>query len=208
MSSRLLLITDLLTYVSKENEDIPLTPSMLICGRNVCIAPPLNDLVTDDPEFVPASELREQYSKLSVAMRKFESSWQNDYLTSLRGRRYNSSSVRLPELKVGDFVYVDLETHLEKGHRSLLVLGRVVRLLPSADKIVRSVEVLVSGKNYTRPISKLIPLELEGPVREEESETEVEVQSTREMAASVRPKRQAAMRADLERQDLIREGAL
>ena len=193
-----------LTYLSQERESEALTPSMLLHGRNICISPPLNDLVSSDPDFVGPSELRQQYARLSAVISKFENSWKRDYLVSLRERHYNSRGKPSQRLKVGDLVMVDLEDHLGKGHRSLLSMGKVTKLFPASDHIVRTVEVFVSGKYYVRPISKLVLLELEEP------QEGLETTSLQEAvpASPPRKRREAAIKCDAHRKSLLAEGSL
>ena len=191
-----------LTYLSQDRENEALTPSLLLYGRNIHISPPLNDLVSNDPDFVGPSELREQYARLSTAIQKFEHSWQKDYLVSLRERHYNSRSEVSQHLKEGDLVMVDLEDHLGRGHRSLLSLGRIHKLLPASDGIVRSVEVKTAGRAYIRPITKLIHLEM--------SQDEAVKLPTTEIGppTPVRPKREAARRCDAARKQLVASEAI
>ena len=55
-----------------------------------------------------------------------------------------------------DDVVLELDEDLPRGVWRLM---RVTRVIPSADGLVRSVEVINSiGKTYLRPISKLIPI--------------------------------------------------
>ena len=191
-----------LTYLSQDRENEALTPSLLLYGRNIHISPPLNDLVSNDPDFVSPSELREQYARLSTAIQKFEHSWQKDYLVSLRERHYNSRSEVSQHLKEGDLVMVDLEDHLGRGHRSLLSLGRIHKLLPASDGIVRSVEVKTAGRAYIRPITKLIHLEM--------SQDEAVKLPLKEIGlpTPVRPKREAARRCDAARKQLVASEAI
>ena len=195
-----------LTYLSQERESEALTPSLLLYGRNICISPPLNDLMLSDPDFVGPSELREQYAYLSSVISKFENSFQKDYLVSLRERHYNSRGEPSLNLKVGDIVMVDLEDHIGKGHRSLLSMGKITKLLPTSDNVVRTVEVFVSGKYYVRPIAKLVHLELDEPT--EGLETTSLQKETIVTAFPPRKKRGAAMRCDANRKLLVEEGSL
>ncbi|XP_064087332.1 uncharacterized protein LOC135201985 [Macrobrachium nipponense] len=187
-----------LTYLSSDRDCEALTPSMLLYGRNVCISP-LNNLATDDPDFMSSSDLRAQYFRLSSVLRKFENSWKRDYLVSLRERHNNSSNNLSANVKVGDIVMVDLEDHLGKGYRSLLSLGKVTQLFPSSDGVIRSVEVRVNNKLYMRSITKLVLLEL--PEREFNSVVTQEPDSV--PLNGTRPRCAAAIRCDQERKDLI-----
>ena len=198
-----------LTYVSSERDSEVLTPSLLLYGRNRCISPPLNDLASTDPDFVGPSELREQYARLSKVLKKFENIWKRDYIVSLRERHYNSSDVNLPTFKVGDLVMVDLEDHLEKGYRSLLSLGKITKLFPTSDNIIRSVEVNVNGHLYMRPLNKFIKLELHDDCIHDQGQPQViEADPIPPVPTHVRPRRAAAVRCDVERKSLISQDAL
>ena len=192
-----------LTYVSQDRDSEALTPSMLLYGRNVLISPPLNDLVYRDPDFVSASDLRDQYARLSSVIQKYEHSWCKDYLVSLRERHYNSRDEISQRLRVGDIVMVDLEDHLDKGHRSLLTIGKVTQLHPSSDSIVRTVEVLVSGKLYVRPISKLVYLELDQPKENEPTGASLPVDIACMPHSPPRKRRGAAIKCDAQRKELL-----
>ena len=64
-------------------------------------------------------------------------------------------SVERENLKEDDVV-MELDENLPRGAWRLL---RVVRVIPSADGLVRSCEVINAvGKTYLRPISRLIPI--------------------------------------------------
>ena len=72
-----------LTYQSAESRDQPLTPSQLLCGRDISIVPPLLQPDTDDSDN-ESRELRHQYYLVSNALDKFRRRWSSEYLTSLR----------------------------------------------------------------------------------------------------------------------------
>lgn len=55
--------------------------------------------------------------------------------------------------------------------RALWLIGRVVRTFPGADGQVRSVEVQVKGRLYTRPVTRLITL----PEIADENDTNVKL---------------------------------
>ena len=192
-----------LTYISQERDSEALTPSMLLYGRNILISPPLNDLMYGDPDYVCASDLREQYARLSSVIQKYEHSWCRDYLLSLRERHYNSRDEISQRLRVGDIVMVDLEDHLNKGHRSLLTIGKITQLYTSSDNVVRTVEILASGRLYIRPISKLIYLELSQPGEHKLAGTPPNDDLAGTSNTLPRKRRRAAIRCDAERKELL-----
>ena len=70
-----------LTYMSESIEDEALTPNHLVYGRNIVIAPPLNDFMDDVP-YLESDALRAEYTRLSSVLRRFEKMWVESYLTS------------------------------------------------------------------------------------------------------------------------------
>ena len=82
-----------LTYQSTESRDQPLTPSQLLCGRDISIMLPLLQPDTDDSDN-ESRELRHQYYLISNALDKFRRHWSSEYLTFLRAKPHASSQAR------------------------------------------------------------------------------------------------------------------
>ena len=88
--------------------------------------------------------------------------WKREYLTSLR-ERCNANKKQLRKLpKLGDIVTI----YNDKTSRQRWKLGKIVRLLPGKDNLVRAAELRTvdnSGKSIIvkRPIQHLIPLEVD-----------------------------------------------
>ncbi len=59
------------------------------------------------------------------------------------------------EERVGDLV-LEIDPNTDSGNWSLAVIKEV---LPSNDGLVRKVIITTNGKDYTRPITRLAPLE-------------------------------------------------
>ena len=146
-----------LTYQSTESCDQPLTPSQLLCGRNISIMPPLLQPDTDDLDN-ESRELRHQYYLISNALDKFRRRWFSEYLTSLREKHLTLCS-RSPmhHLKPGSLVMVKHENL----HRYDWPLGKVLRVFPDPQGIIRTVEVEDGGKMSLRSVTFLVPLELD-----------------------------------------------
>ncbi|XP_066982204.1 uncharacterized protein [Macrobrachium rosenbergii] len=121
-----------LTYLSEDSMEC-LTPAHLIFGRSVCLSPPLNILASDEIPYAENLDLRNQYARLSSVLCKFEKLWNSDYLTALRERHYSSVNNCECPFKEGDIVLVDLGTS-----RKWWPLGRIQKLIPSTDGVVRS----------------------------------------------------------------------
>ncbi|XP_064085323.1 uncharacterized protein LOC135200647 [Macrobrachium nipponense] len=148
-----------LTYVNEDNADIALTPAILLYGRAITMAPPLNKFV--DVPFNENVELRENYARLCETIRKFEKLWLLDYLTSLRERHRNTESSNICPLSIGDLVLI------VNGNckRHKYPLGIIEKLHAGPDNVIRTVEIKTASGNFTRPLNHVIPLECN--VREE-----------------------------------------
>ena len=149
-----------LTYQSDSTRDVPLTPSQLAWGRDLTLMPPL--LQPGDPldEDYDAKATRAQYELLSNALERFRKRWHSEYLLSLR-EKHNNVCAEDPthHLSVGQFVMV----RHENIHRIEWSLGVITAVYPDARGIIRTAEVEECGKRSRRPISYLVPLELDCP---------------------------------------------
>ena len=146
-----------LTYQSTESYDQPLTPSQLLCGRDISIMPPLLQPNTDDSDN-ESRELRHQYYLISNALDKFRRRWSSEYLTSLREKHLNLCAQRpTHHLKPDSLVMIKHENL----HRYEWPLGKVLRVFPDPQGIFWTVEVEEGGKVSFRSVIYLVPLELD-----------------------------------------------
>ena len=147
-----------LTYQSDSTRDVPLSPSQLAWGRDLTLMPPL--LQPGDPldEDYDAKATRAQYELLSNALERFRKRWHSEYLLSLR-EKHNNVCAEDPthHLSVGQLVMV----RHENIHRIEWPLGVITAVYPDARGIIRTAEVEECGKRSRRPISYLVPLELD-----------------------------------------------
>ena len=145
-----------LSYVGEEEE--PLTPSMLLHGRNVTLLPPVYQ--QDDPDFNSTStekQLYQRYKQISDSLRHFEKRWKNEYLLALRDRHKNLlQKQQNHQLEVGDIVILQVDDK----HRLDWPLARITKLLPDAQGVVRSVQLFMEGEYYIRPTHRLVPMEI------------------------------------------------
>ena len=120
--------------------------------------PPL--LQPGDPldEDFDAKATRAQYELLSNALERFRKRWHSEYLLSLR-EKHNNVCAEDPthHLSVGQLVMV----RHENVHRIEWPLGVITAVYPDARGIIRTAEVEECGKRSRRPISYLVPLELD-----------------------------------------------
>ena len=136
-----------LTYQSSnENDIIPLTPNHFLHG-----------LVGDNfaPEIDNAETLLGRWKRLQEVIKsfwkRFMREWVPNQVPRKKWQQLNS------DLKNGDVVLVvDPDTI-----RGKWPLGRITNTFPSRDNRIRKVEVLIGGKRYLRPISRICLLKIE-----------------------------------------------
>lgn len=180
-----------LTYVNDNiNEPEVLTPNHLLQGSPIDLIPTVLDTSKiKDPDFylaqghLKSEHLKERFNHINKVLKQWNKIWHDDYLTSLR--EYHSgkkSSLSSQILKEGDIVLINCE-----GARSSWPLGKIVKLHPDKNGILRLVTVLSKGITSFRTIEKLIPLEIcEESVRE--TSCDMPKRSSRRAAAEAQTK--------------------
>ena len=74
-----------LTHQGTDTQDIPLSPSQLVWGRDLTLFPPLLlPEQLDDENYYEAKAATHQYYFISSALDRFRQQWVNEYLTALR----------------------------------------------------------------------------------------------------------------------------
>ena len=152
-----------LTSVSTDPHDVgPLCPSTLLIGRRLTALsyPPVDDDQLADPDFLPSdhAQLSSLVECCAFLVQRFSRRWRDEYLTSLC-EHHHVNGTFTSFMKEGAVVLVQNDTP-----RLTWPLAVITRLLPSADGVVRVVEVcLANGNVTTRPISRLYPLEVYAP---------------------------------------------
>jgi hypothetical protein len=127
-----------------------LTPMHFLLGA---VPPPLiHPSVSTDEE---VWTLTRRWRHRQAVADHFWRQWTASYLPELRRWRRSLEETRSPA--VGEVVLVE-ET---SGPRSRWPLGRVSRLLPGPDGVVRAVEIEIRGHVTRRPVQRLIPLEVD-----------------------------------------------
>ena len=152
-----------LTYPYTDiNDASPLTPSHFLCGYRLLTLPDTNAKENEaDPDYIP-SEMstkalikRAQYQKTLI--NAFWTRWKTEYLTSLR--EHHTCRKRILNKKavaIGDVVLIHDNTP-----RNQWKIDVVTSLHTGKDGLARSVSLRVpSGKELSRPIEKLYPLEM------------------------------------------------
>ncbi|XP_030609039.1 uncharacterized protein LOC115796760 [Archocentrus centrarchus] len=135
-----------LGYVSADVADVdPVTPNYLLMGR------PDSSL----PQVVyPQSELlgRRRWRHSQVLADRFWTAFVKNYLPGLQLR--NKWRTTTPDMMVGAVVMV-VDPQVP---RSVWRIGKVVKVFPGPDGHVRTAEIQIEDKIYTRPITRLIIL--------------------------------------------------
>lgn len=135
-----------LGYVSSDLSDLdPVTPNFLLMGRPD----------TSLPQVVyPASELlsKRRWRHVQVLAERFWSAFTKYYLLGQQTRGKWQSS--LPNIQDGAIVMM-VDPQLP---RSAWQIGKVIKVFPGADGRVRSAEVQIQDRVYTRPITRLVVL--------------------------------------------------
>ena len=147
-----------LTYVSSELTELEsLTPAHLQYGRRINFMPPIEVEDELDPSYeLDHRTMNLRYSYLTKLLNRYQNAFQKEYLTALWERYYgNTSASIINPIKEGDVVLVEVESN-----REYWPLGRVIRVMPDPDGIVRAVRIKSRGIESIRTLEKLIPLEI------------------------------------------------
>ena len=197
-----------LYYVSRQDSGThPLTPNMLVFGRNIrqCVVD-MDEVDLKDPayEFGTPGHLNKTCKRLKSTLLHFRKVWSQEYLLALRERdqmrNKNSPSTKyILEPRVGDVVVF--------SSGSLLKVGKILGLVPSDDGEVRKVQVESEGHVSMQAVVNLRHLESDGSHDVTHSSGAADSDDTRsdpslgeEATADVeplvaRPRREAAVRA-------------
>ena len=136
-----------ISHVSASPHELkPITPNHLIYGH--ALAATFTTAYQDID--VPLKHVRQ----VSTTIRRFWRRWIAEYLPSLM--EHSKWRLHKPNLRNNDVVLVVNDTAL----RGKWLLGRIVKIYPSKDDIVRSVRVKIGNGEYDRPVAKLCPLKL------------------------------------------------
>ena len=146
-----------LTFVYDEITEPPLTPSCLVTGRRLLDQTAISSRIVKSDKVTITKRSRYLESLLA----RFFAQWKAEYLTSLREKHKHRNKLagRIP--KLGDIVCI----HKDKLPRQRWALGKIVRVLPGKDNIIRAAEVRSLDKSgnpivLKRPVQKLYPLEI------------------------------------------------
>ena len=184
-----------LSFVSEgDHNSSPLTPNMLIFGRNLKhnFQSLLPEVDFNDPsyEFGSHGNLNSMCKKLKSTLASVRKNWNSDYLSFLRERDINrnkrspatSANKYTLRASAGDVVLV------VQGDKSLR-LGRILKLIPSSDGEIRSAQVRTGNSVATQSLTNLRHFE-SCPLRPDD-----EAQPNLPSPVDIRPRRAAALAA-------------
>ncbi|XP_068240900.1 uncharacterized protein [Palaemon carinicauda] len=136
--------------------DTPLTPSHLLYGRTLSLAPQVFMTDLDDPTYKEGNSLTASYPKLTNMLHVFLKRWTQDYFNFLHERHIKNNRIHPVPPKIGDLCLLIL---VEENREDYL-MDRILETYPSQDGHIRSVRVRTAHGIYVRPINRLIPLEI------------------------------------------------
>ena len=196
-----------LTYINADDLGEPLTPSHLILGYRVLSLPDPSATPAHDPDYNQTPEvLNRRMRYVKSICHHFWGRWKTEYLQELREfhrkrrQQKDNGATGIP-IWEGQIVTV-----YEKGAPRLLwKLGRIERLISSADEKVRSAVIRVASKSghsstLRCPIQHLFPLEVEHSERatlpvNDITSTNSQASGVSQRDENTRPRRAAAMDA-------------
>ena len=136
-----------LTTVSSDPKDLdPLTPSNVLTGKLSVILPPPGSFQRED------IYLRRRWRKVQYLTDLFWSRWRKEYLTNLQARSKWLHPKR--NLVIGDIVLIQDDSM----PRGAWPMGRVVKVEPDTEGLVRAAVLRTSTGDLRRPINKLVLL--------------------------------------------------
>jgi transposase InsO family protein len=143
-----------LGYASTDVADIdPITPNLLLMGRRDASLPQV--------AYAPGDMGRRRWRHCQNMADQFWLQFTRNYLPTLQTRqKWHKASGNLEV----DSVVLIVDPQLP---RAQWPIGRVRKTLPGSDGCVRTVEVVIDGKAYIRPVARLIQLPaLEGNTKD------------------------------------------
>ena len=196
-----------LYYVSRQDTGtVPLTPNMLIFGRNLrqcSVDVSMVDLSDPSYAFGQPGHLNRTCKRLKSTLIHVRKIWANEYLVALREHdqlrnRGSPSTKYMLVPNINDVVVFD--------SGSVLKVGKIVELIPSSDQEIRKVKVESEGHESVQAVANLRRLESGGSSAEvpdtrlaHQADTDSDSEGTasavpRIMSRNI-PRREAAVKA-------------
>ncbi len=131
-----------ITKVVKDGESMILTPNHFLIGN---LGGAVSTIRVNDPV--------KRWHQVQHLLDKFWKIFLSENLIKLeKARKWQKVK---KNVAVGDLV-LEIDPNTDSGNWSLAMIKEV---LPSNDGLVRKVIITTNGKHYTRPITRLVPLE-------------------------------------------------
>ena len=144
--------------------EVVLTSGHFLIGR-----PLLSPLCKTEVD--PAISLRRRWKLVRRLSQDIWVHWRKSYLQSLQSKHKWEQTK--PNLREGDIVLLK-DSSLSMPHWPM---GRVERVFPGEDELVRVVELRCKNKTYRRPIHKVVLLVSQGGASDEQLSPRVDVQA-------------------------------
>ena len=179
-----------LLYIDEDIQFPVLTPNILIHGQPITIPEEQYD------EEDQTMRKRQRYIKRckDAAWRR----WEREYLRSLRERHNMKNNTRDMKIAVGDVVLIKGD----EKHRGKWNIGIVEELYEGKDKVIRAVRLRSRKTAIERPIQHLYPLELHCDIYKQQSVQHDQSQQLNVNAREFKPRRTAAVIADIRMNDI------
>ena len=173
-----------------------LTPNHLLYGRKLRTFPKEVtswEELSSDPT-VGKDEVTKRFQYISHICDHLWNRWKKEYLSALR-ETHNNNVRGTAWPTVGELVLIH-----DEGPRAKWKLGKILRLYPGEDEVVRVVQLKTAMGVINRPVVKLYPLEIGSAL--------VPESAVKETVSEGRPTRETARIATQKRMQLIKTGQL
>ena len=187
-----------LTYLHDDDISEPLTPSHLLIGHNLEVQSEVEPTTIAST----AESMSKRFNYLQSTLESAWSKFQHHYLTELREHHmYTKQKTSENELQIGDVVVIKDD---EVRSRNKWRLGRVESFVIGKDSQVRGANLKTISKKFhhtkmSRPLQKIIPLEVLPKCNVEEHPAPVYEESPPVVNDEVRGRRACAVRGEVHR---------
>ena len=145
-----------ITYISSEIRDLqPLTPSQLLHGRTIS-SYDFSVENNDNRDCLNCEFANRILNRKTLLIEHFAKRWRTEYLTALRESHTEQNKTTETFVKVGVVVQI-----MDNLPRPMWKFGVIEKTINGNDGFIRAVKIrTTNGLVTTRPIVKLVPLEL------------------------------------------------
>ena len=144
-----------ITYVEDDKDVLPLTPSMLVKGKNVTLSPIMKISNDETYDNYDNKKLRQAYQTLQQTLQRFQENFRNRYINLLDVNSRNRKNFRRWNPSVGEVVLLRTDKH-----KFLWPLVKIVECFPDKENHIRTVKVFDGTKDILRDPCHLVPLDV------------------------------------------------